>query len=100
MGRRQFQDVFEEVYTGSVTFDPANILDGDEIAQNITVTGAALGDVVLAVSSSIDVTDLVLDAQVTAANTVTAVLANNTGAAVNLGSTKVRIVVARVADLK
>lgn len=70
---------------GSATWDPASIANGAEAATDVTVTGAALGDFALA-SFSLDVTGLVLDAQVTTANTVTCVLANNTGAAVNLSS--------------
>jgi hypothetical protein len=57
---------------------------------NITVTGAALGDFVL-VSLGTDTLDLVLTAQVTVANTVTATLANNTGAAVDLGSSTIYV---------
>lgn len=70
---------------GSATWDAASIADGDMEAKDITVTGAALGDFVL-VSPSIDVTDLQLTASVTAANTVTAVLSNSTGAGVDLAS--------------
>ena len=71
--------------TGSDTWDPGSIADGDEEAKEVTVTGAALGDFVR-VSFSLDVTDLVLDAKVTAANTVTCILVNNTGGAIDLGS--------------
>jgi len=70
---------------GQDTWDPGAIADGDEEAKEVTVTGAALGDFAIA-SFSLDVSDLVLNAQVTAANTVTCILANNTGGAINLGS--------------
>lgn len=70
---------------GSVTWDAASIADGDEEAKEVTVTGAALGDFVLA-SLSIDVADLVLTGAVTAADTVTLSLANNTGGAIDLAS--------------
>jgi hypothetical protein len=79
------QKLLEEDLIGSATWDPGSISDGDEEATDVTVTGAELGDYALA-SFSLDVTDLVLDAQVTASNTVTCVLANNTGGAVNLDS--------------
>ena len=65
--------------------DLASIADGDEVAEEVTVPGAALGDFVM-VSCSIDVTDLVVNGQVTAADTVTVVFANNTGGAINLGA--------------
>ncbi|MHC4292657.1 MAG: hypothetical protein ACYSTX_00050 [Planctomycetota bacterium] len=82
--------ILEDDLKGSATWDPGNIVDGNEEATTVTVTGAALGDYAIA-SFSLDVADLVLDAQVTAANTVTCVLANNTGGAVNLASGTVYI---------
>ena len=71
--------------SGSDTWNPASIGNGAEEAKEVTVTGAALGDFVMA-SFSLDVTDLVLNAQGTAANVVTAVLSNNTGGAIDLAS--------------
>lgn len=76
--------------TASATWDPASILDGDMVAVDTVVTGAALGDFVMA-SFSLDVADLVLSSTVTATNTVTTVLANNTGATVNLSSGTLRL---------
>jgi hypothetical protein len=75
--------------TGSATWDPSSIANGAEEAKEITVTGAALGEMVF-VSFSIDTTDLALTAQVTATNTVTALLYNNTGGAIDLGSGTVK----------
>lgn len=75
---------------GSATVDPASIADGDEVAGEITVTGAVLGDFVLA-SFSLDVADLVVAAAVTAANTVTYSILNNTGGAVDLASGTLRV---------
>lgn len=88
MARMQFQQAFD-VYGASVTNDFASIAAGAEAALDITVTGAALGDLAFA-SLGVDVTDLVVNATVTAADTVTVVLANNTGGAVDLASTTVR----------
>ena len=48
-------------------------------------------------SFSLDVTDLTLTADVTAANTVTAVLANLSGGAVNLSSGTLKVVVLKSA---
>jgi len=80
--------------TGSATWDPGSIADGDEEAKEVTVTGAQLGDFAVA-SFSLDVTDLVLDAQVTVADTVTCILSNNTGGAIDLGSGTLRVLVFR-----
>lgn len=79
----------------TVAWDPGAILDGNEEAQAVTVTGAALGDVVLGVSFSLDVADLNLDAHVTAADTVTAVLQNNTGGTIDLGAGTLKVVVVK-----
>ena len=87
------------MFTGSATWNPGSIGDGNEEAKEITVTGAALGDFVIGVSFSVDVADLVLNAQVTAANTVTAVLANNTGGAIDLASGTIRVIVAKRTQL-
>lgn len=81
-------------FSGSATWDPGSIADGDEEVKEITVTGVALGDFVTGVSFSLDVADLTLTAQVTAADTVTAQLSNNTGGAVDLGSGTVYVRVA------
>lgn len=74
----------------SATWDAGSIANGAMEAKEVTVTGAVLGDFAIA-SLSIDVADLILDAQVTASDTVTCVLANNTGGAVDLASATVYV---------
>ena len=66
------------------------VKDGDEEVGEVTVTGAVLGDFCVA-SFSLDVADLAITAAVTAADTVTYQLLNNTGAAVDLASGTVRV---------
>jgi hypothetical protein len=88
--RSQFIDVFQNVlvYTDTA-FNPANAATGSGTfsATDVVVTGAALGDVVL-VSFSLDAVDTVVTAAVTAANTVTVVVLNNTAGAVDLAAGK------------
>ena len=79
------------VLAGSATVDFGSIADGNEEATDITVTGAALGDIVM-VSHSLDVEDLQLTADVTAANTVS-VVASSSGDTVDMGSGTVRVLV-------
>lgn len=86
--------IYEDDLNGSGTWDAASIADGDEEAKEVTVTGAVLGDYAI-VSLSVDVADLVLNAQVTAADTVTCILANNTGGAIDLASATVYVRVLR-----
>ncbi len=88
------EKILEDDLKGSATWDPGSIADGNEEATTVTVTGAVLGDYAIA-SFSLDVADLVLDAQVTAADIVTCVLANNTGGAIDLASGTVYVRVFR-----
>lgn len=78
----------------SATWDPGSIADGGMEAKDVTLGGCVMGDYAVA-SFSLDVTDLQLTATVTAAGTVTAVLSNSTGGAVDLGSGTLRVRVYR-----
>lgn len=80
-------------YDGSETWNPGNVVDGEMVSEDVTVTNAVLGDFAMA-SFSLDISDLVLDANVTADNTVTVTLTNDgIGAGVNLaeGTLRVRV---------
>jgi len=71
--------------SGSAIWDAPSV-PADSIQSNdITVTGAALGDYAV-VSSSIDIQELTLSANVRTTDTVEITLHNNSGGAINLGS--------------
>ena len=73
-----------QVYTGSATWNPADLASLDELTVDVTVTGAALGDFAEA-AFNIDVAGLEIGAAVTAANVVTVSLKHHlTGGNVNL----------------
>lgn len=91
-GRRQFQDVFKEVITYQGTLNLGSAADSGFASADVTVAGAALGDFVL-VSLGVDTVDTIVAGAVTAANTVTVTVQNDTGGAVDLASTTVRIAV-------
>ena len=82
----------------SATWDPGSIASGASESTDVTVSGAALGDFVLA-SFSLDVQDMILSAEVSAANTVTATLSNLSGASPppNLSSGTLRVLVLKSA---
>lgn len=64
--------VIKEIQTGTVTVDPANAATGHEkISTNVTITGAAVGDIVIVEPPS-DLEDNLIPAGavVTSANTV------------------------------
>lgn len=76
----------------STTWNAGEIAADAEEAKEVTVTGAALGDFAVA-ALSIDIADLQLSADVTAANTVTCVLSNSTGGAIDLASATLYVMV-------
>lgn len=74
---------------GSATYNPPNLNNGTQTTTTVTVTGAALGDFVLP-SFSLDLQGIELTAYVSAADTVTCLLRNDTGGAIDLGSGTLR----------
>ena len=78
--------------TGSATWNPASIPDGDAASGEVTVTGAQMGDFVIP-SFSLDVDDLDLHADVTSENTVTCIMSNSTGRTIDLASGTVYVLV-------
>jgi hypothetical protein len=72
--------------TKTLTWNPGNILNGGFDSTTVTVTGAAVGDRVGAGFSIAVPAGVLLTAQVTAADTVTAMLLNVSGAAQDLAS--------------
>ena len=94
-GREQFGGVFSKVWAAKGTINFAEVADGDEAVDTIAVPGVALGDVVMAVSASIDVEDMTLVAAVTGTNEVTVQVLNNTGGAINLASAVYKVIVGR-----
>jgi hypothetical protein len=97
-GNKQFQGAFNEMWFVTETaldFAEAATGSGTFASVNVTVPGVALGDIVMGVSVGVDTVDAVIGGAVTAANTVTLTLLNNTSGAVNLASTTAKFVVAR-----
>lgn len=70
---------------GSKTWDPDSVASGSSTSTTLTVSGAALGDFVLA-SFSLSLQGMSISAYVSDTNTVTVVLNNNSGSAVDLAS--------------
>lgn len=83
------------VLYGSATYDAANLADGAGATGTVTVTGAALGDFVVGLSFGVDLAGITCTAYVSAANTVSFRLQNESGGALDLASTTVRAVVGK-----
>jgi hypothetical protein len=85
-----FSTAFPTPLSSSVVWDPSNLANGASETTTVTVAGAALGNYVQ-VSFSLDLQGLTLTGYVSAANTVTVVLSNATGGAINLASGMVKV---------
>jgi hypothetical protein len=85
------RDRYEGYLEGSATWNPGNLTlsTADSTSTNVTVAGAKLGDYAEA-SFSLDIADCILDAAVTAANTVTVTLNYCHDTTVNLASGTLR----------
>lgn len=84
-----------ELFLVTCTVDFASAASGANATDTATVAGLALGDIVLGISAIITTQNLVLSADVSAANTLTVRASNLTGGAVDLASTTLKILVAR-----
>lgn len=73
------------ILKASLANDPASIASGAKLLTQITVTGALVGDFVLA-SYSLSLGGLGISGYVSAADTVQVTLENNTGGAVDLAA--------------
>ena len=93
--RRLFTAMRTSMLYGSATYDAASLADGAGATGTVTVTGAALGDMVVGLSFGVDLQGMTCTAYVSAANTVSFRLQNESGGAVDLASTTVRTVVAK-----
>lgn len=82
--------------TGSATYDAASLADGAGATTTVTVTGAALGDYAL-VSFGVDLQGMTVTAYVSAADTVSVRIQNESGGAVDLASTTIRALVFDIA---
>ena len=79
---------------GSATYNAPSIASGGTTTTTVTVTGAVLGDYAQA-SFGTSLVGLVCTAYVSAANTVTIVLYNPTGGAIDLASTTLKVRLAK-----
>ena len=98
--REQFHGLFSDMWTVTDTaldFGNAAVGSGTFASVDITVPDVALGDIVMGIAVGVDTVDTVIGGAVTAANTVTLTLLNNSAGAVNLASTTGRFIVVRPA---
>jgi hypothetical protein len=81
---------------GTATYDAASLVDGAGATSTITVTGAVLGDFAM-VSAGVDLQGITCTAYVSAADTVSFRLQNESGGTLDLASTTFRAMVLKKA---
>ena len=96
-GREQFHGIFNEMWEVRATIDVDSLLTGASDTDTVAVPGVALGDIVMGISAGVDTVDTVIGGAVTAANTVTLTVLNNSAGAVDLASTTLKFIVVRPA---
>lgn len=95
--RRQFQDVFSEVFSGTVVASVGIVATQARGTQAVTVPGVLVSDVCIGVYASADPGSLIMYGKVTAADTVTIVFENNTAGGITPpASTTYSVIVGRV----
>ena len=95
-GTKQFQGMFSEMWKATGTLNVASLADGAGSSDTITIPGVALGDMVLGSSFGVDLAGITVTAYVSAADTVTFRVQNESAGTVDLASTTVRVVVGRL----
>ena len=95
-GNDQFRGVFSDTWVVTCTLDSASVADQAAATDTVAVPGVVLGDMVIGMSAGVSEAGLVRRAYVSAAGTVTIATTNTTGGAVNLASTTVELVIARI----
>ena len=93
-----WRGLFNDTWAVTATLDSASVGSGATGAatDTVTVSGVALGDMVIAMSVGVSEAGVVRRAYVSAANTVTVATDNLTGASVDLASTTIKLVIARL----
>ena len=95
-GNDQFRGMFSDTWVVTATLDAGSLVDGAGETDTVTVPGVALGDMVLGCSFAVDEAGMSVTAYVSAANTVSIRVQNESGGTVDLASCKIRLVVGRL----
>lgn len=91
-----FRGLFSDTWSITCTLNSASVADQAAGTDTVTVPGVALGDMVIGMSAGVSEAGLVRRAYVSAADTVTIATTNTTGGAVDLASSTVKLVIARM----
>lgn len=95
-GNDQFRGMFSDTWVVTATLDAGSLVDAAGETDTVAVPGVALGDMVLGVSFAVDEAGMSVTAYVSAANTVSIRVQNESTATVDLAACKIRLVVGRL----
>ncbi len=95
-GTDQFRGLFSDTWSVKATLDAGSLADGAGETDDVTVTGVAIGDMVIGASLGVDLVGLTVTGYVSAANTVKFRIQNESGSTVDLASTTLRLVCVRM----
>lgn len=95
-GNDQFRGLFSDTWSVRATLDAGSLVDGAGETDDVTVSGVALGDMVIGASLGVDLVGLTVTGYVSAANTVKFRIQNESGSTVDLASATLRIVIVRM----
>ena len=91
-----FRGLFSDTWSVTCTLNSASVSDQAAATDTVNVPGVVLGDMVIGMSAGVSEAGLVRRAYVSAADTVTIATTNTTGGAVDLASSTVKLVIARM----
>ena len=85
-GNDQFRGMFSDTWVVTATLDAGSLVDGAGETDTVAVPGVALGDMVLGVSFAVSEAGMSVTAYVSAADTVSIRVQNESTATVDLAS--------------
>ena len=95
-GNDQFRGLFSDTWSVTCTLNVDSLVEGAGTSDTVAVPGVVLGDIVLGISFGVDLAGVTATAYVSAANVVTIRLQNEAAATVDLASTTVDVIIARM----
>jgi len=95
-GNDSFRGLFSDTWAVTCTLNAGSLADGVGETDDVTVSGVALGDMVIGASLGVDLVGLTVTGYVSAANTVKFRIQNESGSTVDLASSTMRLVVVRM----
>ncbi len=95
-GNDQFRGLTTDTWVVTATLDTDNLADAAGVSDTVAVPGVALGDIVLGFSFGVNLSGMTVTSYVSAADSVVIRVQNESGGAVNLASTTIRLVIVRM----